>query len=280
MPGLVESISTINQAVRTMLVLGLLGVVCAASWYGYTLVNSREREAKEMAVALDRAESELQRVALDLADRNRQVQSLQETVTQQLAQIEHLDTAMRLLKVDHRVARLWVRDQRELDGQLVSYIEFQELDDEGQRVGAAREFSVPGDVIYVDSWIVKFDDEYVEQARIHRSTSLVLFRRVFGESQSPNEAFALDEVGARPQIFSQGGQPSELERQIWDDFWSVANDRARQEELGIRAAHGEAPSIKVEKGKSYRITIRASGGLSVRPEETAPSAGREKSAAG
>ena len=41
-------------------------------------------------------------------------------------------------------------------------------------------------------------------------------------------------------------------------------------ELGIRAAHGQAVSIKTQKGKSYRILLRASDGLSIVPDGEVP----------
>ena len=148
----------------------------------------------------------------------------------------------------------------------VSLIEFQELNEDGQLVGEPRQFRIQGDVVYVDSWVVKFDDKYVEKAEIDRSTSLVLFRRIFGEFQEPTDGFALDQAGARPEVYSRGGKMSELEKQIWGDFWTVANDEQRQSQLGIRAAHGDAPSIRVRKGRVYRIELRASDGLSIRPE--------------
>ena len=58
---------------------------------------------------------------------------------------------------------------------------------------------------------------------------------------------------------------SEFEQKIWDDFWEVANSKAKQDELGIRAIHGEALSIKAMKGNTYYIDLRASGGLSLKP---------------
>ena len=70
--------------------------------------------------------------------------------------------------------------------------------------------------------------------------------------------------------YSRGGVPSEFEKQIWSDFWNIANDEAKAKELGIRAAHGEAVSIKAEKGKTYKVLLRASDGLSIAPDENAP----------
>ena len=261
MPSLIEKVSIVTQAIRTLLAVVLVGGLGAAGWYGYTLVDSRQRASRELAHAKEQLKLTLEHVA-----------SLEEVVETQEAEIDRLATAMRLLKVDHRVALLSVRDQTRdpATGQLISWIEFQELDDRGEPMEPAKQFQIPGDVVYIDSWIVKFDDKYVEQADIHRSTSLVLFRRIFGDKQRPTDGFVLDEVGFRPRIYGRGGRVSDLEKQIWGDFWSVANDMQKQNALGIRAAHGEAPSIKVQPGKIYRITLRASGGLTVTVEPAAP----------
>jgi hypothetical protein len=258
MPSLMENVSIVSHAVRTLLVLIGVGGLGTAAWYGYSQLDARGREARRAAAALAQAEEEL-------AQRNAQIQTLEIRVDQQQQEIDRLDTAMRLLKVDHRIARLSVVEQRNDpgSGQLSTTVAFQELDESGKPVGPAKTCEIPGDVVYLDSWVVKFEDKYVEQADLHRATSLVLFRRLFGERQRPTEGFVLDEVGSRPGIYDRGGQMSDFERQIWEDFWSVANDQARQQELGIRAAHGEAPSIRVEPGKSYRITLRSSGGLTV-----------------
>ena len=48
-------------------------------------------------------------------------------------------------------------------------------------------------------------------------------------------------------------------------FWSVANDKRTQEDVGIRAAHGQANYIRVEPGKTYKFNVRASGGGSLEP---------------
>jgi len=63
---------------------------------------------------------------------------------------------------------------------------------------------------------------------------------------------------------------SDFEKKIWDDFWRIANDPQRSAELGIRALHGDAVSIKVEKGKTYRVTVRASGGPEIVVEPDTP----------
>ena len=129
---------------------------------------------------------------------------------------------------------------------------------------------IKGELVYIDSWIVKFDDKYVEQSDLHRSTSLVLFKRIFGDKQRPVDGFALDQEGVAPRVYRRDDQSNELETKIFEDFWSVANDNEKQRALGIRAAHGTADYIKVEPEKSYRVEIRASGDVTIVPDDTPP----------
>jgi hypothetical protein len=123
--------------------------------------------------------------------------------------------------------------------------------------------------VYIDNWLVKFEDKYVEQADLERGTSLILFHRIFGDKQQPADGFPLDETGTRPKAYARGGKMSDLEKKIWGDFWNIANNEAMAHELGIRAAHGGAVSMKVQKGKSYRVIMRSTGDLSIVPEDKA-----------
>lgn len=274
MPKFMESVAIINSSVRTILGIVLVGGLGAAGWYGYTTYHAKDLAMEEAEQQLVSMKGELEKRTALLKEKDQAIESLNVEVQKKQKEIERLDTAMRLLKVDHRVARLTVLDQvqdQESDT-VVTRLEFQELDDKGKVIDSPKQFTIPGDVVYVDGWVVKFDDKYVEAADLHRSTSLVLFRRVFGEHQKPLDGVVLDEAGGRPKIYGRSGEMPEFERKIWQDFWSVANDEAKQKELGIRAAHGEAPSYKVQKGKTYRIELRASGGLTITPEGDAPPA--------
>jgi hypothetical protein len=130
--------------------------------------------------------------------------------------------------------------------------------------------------VYVDYWVVKFEDKYVEQADMERGMSICLFHRIFGEFQNPNDGFYLDEPGTRPSSYARGGVSSELEKKIWSDFWNIANDPQKAAELGIRTVHGDAVYIRVAQGMTYRVTVRASGGpeFEVEPEAAGKQDGR------
>ena len=262
---LIEKVSIVTSAIRTLLATVIVGGLGVGGWYGYNTYNATEIEAKQAAEALAQAQVELEAKDAVIRVKQQEISLLTDEVAEQQKEIERLDTSLRLLKVDHRMALVSVVDQvkDEATNATLTKIEFQEINGNGDPIGVAKKFEIKGEVLYIDSWVVKFDDKYVEQADIDRSTSLVLFRRIFGEMQEPRDGFALDEDGLRPAVYGRSGDMSDFEKKIWGDFWEVANSEAKQNELGIRAVHGEAPSIKVKKGKAYRVDLRASGGLSI-----------------
>ena len=278
MPRIMESVSTVNSLIRTLLALIVVGAASVAGWFGYTNYNANEmafeqatQQLEDVQRKLVSAHADLESTRTELQQSLRDIDALQQTVAEQTEKIEQLDTAMRLLKVNRRVARLTVISQQDdpESGQLISEIEFVELDPGGEPFDAPRRFRIEGDLVYIDNWIVKFDDKYVEMADIDRSTSLVLFRRIYGEFQKPRDGFLLDEVGSRPRAYGRSAM-GEFEKQIWDDFWNIASDEQKARDLGIRAAHGDAPFIKVKPGTSYLIQLRASDGLSIVPENRSP----------
>lgn len=285
-PTVIETVSVLNSAVRTLLGLVLVGGIGYGGWYGYSIYNEKDeatsRATKQLAEAksaLTRAENDilekersLARKAIELREKAAEIDTLNVKVKQQQHEISRLDTSLRLLKVDHRVARLTVLDQSTSpENEIVTLVEFQELDDDGNPLDQPKQFRIKGDMVYIDTWVVKFDDKYVEAADIDRGTALVFFRRLFGEFQEPQQGYSLDQAGQRPTAYARGSVLSDFEKRIWDDFWNVANDETKQVELGIRAIHGDAPSFKVMKGKTYRMVLRADGDLTFGPEPTTPS---------
>ena len=204
---------------------------------------------------------------LDVGCQIQQVHDLEVDVAEKQTRINRLETSLQLLKVNQRLARLEVIRQTkdEASGAMKTTVRFVELSPNGDSISDPREFELHGDVIYVDNWIVKFDDKFIESADIERGTSLCLFRRIFGENQSPIDGFSLDEVGMRPQAYARGGGMSEFEKAIWKDFWEFANDPRRAADMGIRAANGEAVSVKVREGMKYSLELRSSGGMSISP---------------
>jgi hypothetical protein len=284
MAGFTQNLSAINSFLRTLIALTLLGGVGAAGYYGYTTYNAKEIAARKQEAELaenkkqlEDASRQLVAAQQDLLVKQRTIEAKDEEIVKLNASVKKLELALRYLKIDHRVARFTAVDQMkdEATGETSSLIEFVELNDEGHPIDTPRQFRIRGDTVYIDGWVVKFDDKYVEQADLERGTSLLLFKRIFGSGQRPDDGYPLDEIGSAPRAYLRGGKMSDFEKRIWDDFWNIANDADRAKQLGIRAAHGGAPFMKVEKGRSYRILLRASGDPTIVPEPTSANPGAE-----
>ena len=267
MGSMIEGVKTLNSAVRTLLLAILVGSIGVALYYGYSEYTARERLIQEKDEQLKQTSQQLVSLQGDLEVRLAEIEQLNVDLQHKTEQIEKLETAMHLLKTDQRLAQLKVLEvTRDDEGNaLSSKLEFVEFSPQGAPMSAPKQFELPGDLVYIDNWVVKFDDKYVERADIERGTSLCLFRRIFSEQQMPTEGVSLDEVGMRPQAYARGGALTEFEKKLWSDFWEFANDPVRAAEMGIRAANGEAVSIQVREGKTYSISLRASGGLSIGP---------------
>lgn len=265
MGKIVEGVKTINSAVRTFLMSLAVGVLGIGGFFGYNEYTKHDREIQER-------EEQLQLL------RNREVALLGEIgirdaeIEFKTEEISRLETSLKLLKTDQRLARLNVLGiERDDSGKVLkSMLEFVEMSPNGEPLSEPKKFELPGDLVYIDNWVVKFDDIYIENGDVAKGTSLCLFKRIFSEEQTPNDGFSLDEVGMRPQAYSRGGALTEFEKQLWGDFWEFANDSEKAKAMGIRAANGEAVSIKIREGASYDIELRASGGLSINPSTRKP----------
>jgi hypothetical protein len=267
MARMMEHVATLNSVVRTILAVVLVGALGYGGWIAYATYNEADLHLAKQTKELEEARKELVLREQAIKEKDAAIADLNRAVQERDKKIEHLNTAMRLLKMDHRLARLTVLDQKTAPDprETVTKVSFVEVNDEGYPIDAERVFELKGDMVYIDHWVVKFEDKYVEQADLDRSTSICLFRRIFGEFQEPSQGYVIDEVGTRPTAYGRGSKMSEFERNIWNDFWTIANDPEKAKSLGIRAAHGEAVSIKVEPAKRYQVQLRASDGLSITP---------------
>jgi hypothetical protein len=194
-----------------------------------------------------------------LAERDAQIEALKE-------RSQALEAAVRLLRHTERRARIIVLDQGPgADGHLVTRIRFTELGPQGEPIGESPEFAVTGDEVYVDTLVIKFEDEFVTAGDALKGRSLLLFRRIFGDRHRPVDAHVLDREGQMPQAYAAEKAPSAFERDLWAQFWTLANDPAEAKRRGVRALHGEAVSTKLRKGGVYAVTFRSTGELSIQP---------------
>ncbi len=283
---MLKTLQALNSFLGTILALAIVGLLSVGGWIGFRSYFADKYALMETEERLAQSDAEIEKLSQDLTDKTNQVQELGTQLTtsreeakqlardvqEKLKEIKRLETAMTLLKVDHRLARIDVLSQqgsKDADD-FATQFSFVEVDKDGNPLEEARQFSIKGDVLYLDAWVVKFTDEYVEQGDLLRSTSICLFRRLFGEDQLPSDGFAIDPVGSQPVAYRTDTEPSEFEQKLWGRFWDFANDPQMARKEGVRAAHGTAPYIKLRPGKRYRVQLRASDGLSIVPEDIPP----------
>src|SRR4051812_46844756 len=277
-----DTISNVNSAMRNLLLLVLIGGAGYGGYKAYDLYNEPQKQLKEKQVALDELQNKLKQANDDLAARQKDIARLNAQLKDKIAEVDCLQVAMKLLQVQHRLARLTVLEQHEVPSlipatpttgnevgasrpDVITKIEFVDINDQGQPIGKPKTFDIKGDMIYVDYLTVNFEDKYIEKSAINRATSIALFQRIFGEHQEPAKGFQLDTVGTRPTAYARGTQMSDFEKKIWDDFWLIANDNNRAKDLGIDALQGKAVAIRAGPGKSYEIKLRSTGDITIRP---------------
>ena len=249
-------LNALNTLLGRLVSLALVGLVAVVGWFGYRVYFS-DRFA-------------LQDAQKRLAQQQERIQSLTQQLEAKQREIERLALAVRLLKVDHRVGQIEVLSQEgdAQKGDLTTRFSFVELDEKGRPLEPPKLFTIKGDVVYVDHWIIKFSDEYIERNDPLRNRSLLLFRRIFSEKQAPERGYSLDAVGAEPAGYRSGGKLSDFERAMWARFWEYVTEPEKAKKEGVRAAHGDAVYTKLLPGKRYRLELRASDGLTIRLDDS------------
>ena len=258
MPDFMNNVKTINSSVRTLLFVVFCGVFGYFGYSGYETYIRPSQEAKQAIEDLATLKTEHEKQRNELAESKKQLGVVNELN-------ERLAISMKLLKVDKRVANIKVLSTEEdEDGNPLMNVSFTEVDPDGKEIGDSKDYTIKGTKFYVDGWIVSFEDKYIEQADELRGASLFVFKSIYGDGEAPRDAQRLDsDSQERPGIY-EDDQKSEFEKKIWADFWGVSNDTHRQDELGIRASHGQTSYILGKEGKTYQVEIRASGSMGIK----------------
>ncbi len=260
MTDIINNVRTINSAVRTLMLLGLTGAVGYGGWFGYDNYVRPGFEAQQ-------AKQDLEALQSEFAAQEAEMQEVAKLNSELTTTNERLETSMKLLKVDRRIANVTVLEKGVgEDGETYMEVRFTEVDEYGEIIGASRDFTLQGDKFYVDGWVATFDDKYVENADELRAASIFAFKSIFGDAERPKDGQRLDTqtVENGPPGIYKSAKQNAFEQKIWSDFWRVCNDTKLQEELGIRAAYGHATSIVAEEGRTYHLDIRASGSMEMK----------------
>ena len=128
----------------------------------------------------------------------------------------------------------------------------------------AKSFTIDGNIAHVDAMVIKFDHDFVAQNDPLRGHSIALFRRLYSESMTPANGFPIDEPGKIPDIYRGSADPAKqvaFEKELWQNFWRLAEDKPYRESKGVRVADGQSLWGPFLPDRLYTITLDANGGL-------------------
>ncbi len=189
-----------------------------------------------------------------------------EVIQQEMEQrLEAKEAMIQRLSRFRRVAHITVTDQQVApNGEVVrTDLLFIELDDDGGEL-ARQTFTLPGDVLFVDAWSVKFSHEDVADGHPLRGRTLVLLRRIYSDQMPPIDGYPIDVPGAVPPGYASGDR-AEFEKRVWEHFWTLATDADAAAAMGVRIAQGEAVYKPVRPGRTYELIVESAGGMSLLP---------------
>jgi len=195
-----------------------------------------------------------------------QIREQKETIVKLQQEKERLEAYLKILKHVDRRARVEVLKQvKDQQGNLQTTIRFTETDDTGKPISASRDLTLPGQEVYFDTLVIKFDDHFVEQGDPLKGQALMLFRRVFSSNMRAEDGFVIDREGQAPEVYAGREAPSSFERDLWKRFWELANDEKLAKERGVRAIHGDAPYMRLEPDRVYEVLLRSTGEVIITP---------------
>jgi hypothetical protein len=195
-----------------------------------------------------------------------QIQEQRETIGKLEQEKQRLEVYLKILQHIDRRARVEVlRQTKDPQGNLQTTIRFTETDDSGKPIAISRELTLPGQDVYFDTLVIKFDDHFVENGDPLKGHALMLFRRIFSSNMRAEDGFVIDKEGQPPEIYAEQQAPSAFEKDLWKRFWDIANDEKLAKEHGVRAIHGDAPYMRLEPDRVYEVALRSTGEVIITP---------------
>lgn len=194
-----------------------------------------------------------------------QLEQQKQKLEQEKAQLQ---TVVNRLSEEKRVAEVLVTDQSEVEGTLKTTLLFVEYAKDGSSL-PAKMFTIDGKAAHIDAMVIKFDRGLIAANDPLRGHSVALFRRLFGDNQPPEKAFAIDEPGKVPSIYRGENQPAgqaAFEQDLWQNFWRLAEDKTYRADKGVRVANGQGIWGPFVPDRLYTITLDSDGGLNLASE--------------
>lgn len=121
-----------------------------------------------------------------------------------------------------------------------------------------KEYEIEGDIVHFDTLIVTFSDESVMDGKVR---ALYLWRRIYGENQTPQNGFPIETEGLHPERYAELlRELKQPEQQLfWEAIWNLANDPEALRDYGIKAIYGNTVYKRLRPGLIYVFKIGADG---------------------
>jgi len=183
------------------------------------------------------------------------------TIHRLLTENKNLKKSILNLTAEDQIGYAKVLEQKIEAGKLYTTLLFVETSrgDKLKKV-LEKQYTIEGDIIHFDALIVKFTDQLVMDGK---ERSMYLWRRVYGESQTPDSGFTIEQAGDQPQRYKDifAKLPIKEQQVFWSGIWDLANDPEKLQQYGIRAIYGNAVYSKLRKGVIYVFKISQTGQL-------------------
>ena len=183
------------------------------------------------------------------------------TIEELLTENTHLKQAIAHLSEETQIGYAKVVSQDIRDGRLFTRLRFVEtLPNEPLKPVVQKEYEVEGDIVHFDALIVKFGREHVMDGR---EKAMYLWRRIYGETQTPESGLIINPKGQTPARYSHLCEKLSLQDQdlFWTHIWTLSNDPNHLSDLGVQAIFGNVVYHKLEPGLIYVFKIDNTGSL-------------------
>ena len=133
-----------------------------------------------------------------------------------------------------------------------------------------RRFTIPGDEVFVDGVVMRFEKNPIRDATFLDHATLCLFGHLYGRGQEPDHDNALMPRGSvPPDLRSDPARVSPYELQVWDEIWRLRNDPPAAGLRGVTVQPLSPGVARVERGKLYEVWIGDTLGVEIQ-ERDAP----------
>ena len=170
-----------------------------------------------------------------------------------------LKAALASLSHEDQIGFAKVVRQEVRNGQLYTTLRFVETArGDLLRTVLEKEYEIKGDIVHFDALVVTFSDQAVMDGK---ARSLYLWRRVYGEDQTPAEGFPIETPGTNPERYAGLLRALRVSdrRMFWEAIWDLANDPEALRAHGVKAIYGNAVYKRLRPGLIYVFKIGADG---------------------